>query len=49
MTKTIPYHPTRGYVTDEQWEKLQRLKDGYEYQALLRTIEKQTKLKGKMG
>lgn len=48
MTKTIPYHPSYGYVTEEQIKKLSELKDGTEYKYLLKQIDLQTKKKGKM-
>ena len=48
MSKTIPFHPSYGYATPEQIEKLKQLKLGADYQSLLKKIEKQTKAKGKI-
>lgn len=45
--KKIPFHPSYGYATPEQIEKLNSLPDGYELQHLKKQIEKQNKNKGK--
>lgn len=46
--KRIPYHPIRGYATQEQWEKLQVLKIGVDMDYLIKQIKDQTKSKGKI-
>lgn len=42
----LPYHPSFGYATPEQIEKLNNLKDGYELQYLRKQIKKQNDNKG---
>jgi hypothetical protein len=44
----IPFHPSYGYATPDQVQKLMELKDGTEYKQLLKQIEIQTKNKGVM-
>lgn len=44
--KTIPWHPIRGYATEEQWEKLKNLPACEEREHIWRDVEKQTKNKG---
>lgn len=44
----IPFHPSFGYATREQVEKLNQLKSGNEYKILLNQVEFQTKHKGKV-
>lgn len=48
MSTTIPFHPSYGYATAEQIDKLKELKVGPDYHRLLKEIEKQTKAKGKI-
>lgn len=44
----IPYHPAYGYATEEQIEKLKSLGHGPDYDLLWKTIEKQTKKRGRV-
>lgn len=45
----IPWHPVRGYATEEQWRQLQELPLCPQRDYLIRQIEKQTSKKGKMS
>lgn len=45
---SIPYHPSYGYATPEQIEKLNSLKNGMEYKQLLKIIQQQNEDKGKV-
>lgn len=47
--KAIPKHPIYGYMTEEQYQKLQSLPCGAELDHLKRVIEKQVKAKGKVS
>lgn len=47
-TKRIPWHPSFGYATPEQIERLTHSIPQYEREMILKQIEKQTKLGGKI-
>jgi hypothetical protein len=47
--KRIPYHPSYGCATDEQIAALKTLGMGPERDYILKQIEKQTKLRGKIA
>lgn len=47
-TKCIPFHPSFGYATPEQIARLKESIPQYEREAILKQIEKQTRLRGKI-
>jgi len=46
--KALPRHTSYGYATDEQIEQLKKLGPSVERDMILKQIEKQTKLRGKI-
>jgi len=46
--KALPRHTSWGYATDEQIEQLKKLGPSVERDMILKQIEKQTKLRGKI-
>lgn len=46
--KRLPYHPSYGYATPEQIERLQKIGLGEEYNRIMAQIRKQNEAKGKV-
>lgn len=47
-TKRIPFHPSYGYATPEQMEKLRSPLQEWERNKIMEQVAKQTKLRGKI-